>query len=114
MELLNKSLSIIGDSPVKCQKLEKQTRYRKKKVPKIKWALLEKINEISQNISPADLTSAEGYKISDATEIITQLKSKFAACEKRSQKVQILTILPKSWSIQKIQTEFSTTAYMAI
>ena len=34
--------------------------------------------------------------------------------KKRSQKVQILTILPKSWSIQKIQTEFGTTAYMAI
>ena len=50
----------------------------------------------------------------DATEIITQLKEKFAACEKRSKKVQILTILPKNWSIQKIQTEFGTTAYMVI
>ena len=85
-----------------------------KKIHKINGALLEKIKVISQNISPEDSTSAEEYKNSDITEIITQLKEKFAACEKRSQKVQILTILPKSWSIQKIQTEFGTTAYMLI
>ena len=59
---------------------------RKKKVHKIKGALLEKIKVISQNISPEDSTSTEGYKNSDATEIITQLKETFAACEKRSKK----------------------------
>ena len=53
------------------------------------FTLLEKIKVIPQNISPEDSTNAEGYKNSDVTEIITQLKEKFAACEKRSQKVQI-------------------------
>lgn len=72
-----------------------------KNVHKIKGALLDKIKVISPNISQEESTSAEEYKNSDVTEIITQLKEKLAACEKRSIKVQILTILPKSWSIQK-------------
>ena len=88
-QFLNKSLSIIGESLVKRQKEEE-------KVHKIKGALIEKIKVISQNISPEDSTSTEGYKNPDATEIITQLKEKFTACEKRSQKVQILAILPKN------------------
>ena len=79
---------------------------------KIKETVSEKIKMISPSISHEESTSVE-HQSSDETEIITQLKEKFAASEKRSQKVQILTLLPKSWSIQKIQAEFSTTTYMA-
>ena len=38
-------------------------------------------------------------------EIIAQLKERFSTA-KRSEKVQILTVLPQSWSIRKIQSEF--------
>ena len=42
----------------------------------------------------------------DDREIIEQLKEKFHAVPERSVKIQILTILPNTWSIEKIQEEF--------
>ena len=33
--------------------------------------------------------------------------------QKKSEKLQVLTILPKSWSIKRIETEFGTTNHMA-
>ena len=48
----------------------------------------------------------------DEAEIIKQIKDKFNKSSDRSEKVQILTVLPKSWSIQKVQEEFEATNYM--
>ena len=44
-------------------------------------------------------------------EIIAQLKERFSTA-KRSEKVQILTVLPQSWSIRKIQSEFRAPKFM--
>jgi len=49
----------------------------------------------------------------DMTEMLDQLKKKFNQEENRSNKVQILTVLPSSWSRRKIAKEFNTTQYMA-
>ena len=46
-------------------------------------------------------------------ELIGQLKEKFNSTVKRSEKVRILTILPKSWSVRKIMKEFGASNYMA-
>ena len=54
-----------------------------------------------------------GEKQNDESEILQQLKEKFHFTSQNSIKVQILTILPKSWSIQKIQTEFGVSNFMA-
>ena len=54
-----------------------------------------------------------GPKMSDESEIILQLKEKFSVTTNRSEQVQILTVLPKSWSRKKIQEEFHVTDYMA-
>jgi len=53
-------------------------------------------------------------EIDDDSEIIGQLKfkEKFHASANKSQKVQILTILPKSWSVIKVQEEFEASNYM--
>ena len=45
-------------------------------------------------------------------EILSQLKVKFKDAT-RSEKIQILTILPKSWSIRQIKQEFKVTHRMA-
>lgn len=45
--------------------------------------------------------------------MIEQLKSKYSTASTRSEKVQILSVLPKSWSPSKIQQEFNTTYYLA-
>ena len=49
----------------------------------------------------------------DGREIVQQLKEKFVATSKQSQQLQILTVLPNSWSVKKIQQEFGVTTYMA-
>ena len=42
-------------------------------------------------------------------EMILQLKHKFDDSEKVREKVQVLTVLPQSWSIRRIQEEFGAT-----
>ena len=41
-----------------------------------------------------------------------QLKEKFESTFKRSEKVLLLTVFPKSWTIRKVQEEFGTSNYM--
>ena len=47
------------------------------------------------------------------SEIIAQLKEKFKAIAHRSEQIQILTVLPNSWSLCKIMQEFGVSNYMA-
>ncbi|KAL5518139.1 hypothetical protein EMCRGX_G003822 [Ephydatia muelleri] len=49
----------------------------------------------------------------DFQEVLEQLKRKFNGCAKKSEKLQVLTILPQSWSIKRIEMEFGTTNHMA-
>ena len=46
----------------------------------------------------------------DESEII---KEKFCSTSEDSVKVQVLTVLPKSWSLKRIQTEFGASNFMA-
>lgn len=46
------------------------------------------------------------------SEIILQLKEKFKNCISRSEKMTILTVLPKSWPAAKIQEKCSCSNYM--
>ena len=41
-----------------------------------------------------------------------QLKERFQATSERGEKVQILTVLPRNWSIQQVQEEFGASNYM--
>ena len=49
----------------------------------------------------------------DESEMISQLRKKFSDTNLRSEKLTILTVLPQSWTLQKIQQEFAVTRYMA-
>lgn len=51
--------------------------------------------------------------LADYDEMIKQLKDAFNNTTERDRKIQILTALPKSWTILKIVTEFNTSIYMA-
>ena len=44
--------------------------------------------------------------------MVKQLKIKFHETEEKSVKVQILTLLPMSWSIKRIENEFKACNYM--
>ena len=45
------------------------------------------------------------------SEIIKQLKDKFQASTTNSEKVKVLTVLPKCWSVRKVQSEFGASNY---
>ena len=49
----------------------------------------------------------------DEGEIIKQLKERFHTTSRKSEKVQIPTIVPKSWPVRKVLSEFGTSNYMA-
>jgi len=59
------------------------------------------------------LTRESSDETDNEGKIIKQLKERLRTTTKNSEKVQILTILPKSWPIRKIQSEFGATNYMA-
>jgi len=97
LESVSKGLSIIGESPAIRSKLQ-GTHYPKEKLTKIKSAFVKSMH-MSEDID-------------DKSEIIKQLKVKFHETQQKSVKIQILTLLPMSWSIKKVEYEFKASNYM--
>ena len=97
---INQCLGKMGETPVSKAKLQ-QTNYPKQKIKKITATM----KRVVIHDAPIDETDYEG-------EIIKQLKEKFRTTTKRSEKVQVPTVLPKSWPVRKIQCEFCASIYM--
>jgi len=109
--VLSQSLQVLGESPVCKRKAETRVNYAKKKVKAIETTVkrkLELIGGVSLDAADSSLNQAD----TSASEIIDQLKEKFNSCCKMSEKVQVLTVLPKSWSQKRIEQEFRATNYM--
>ena len=58
-------------------------------------------------------TGLSELPIDDGKEMIQQLKEKFKTLTNTSEKLQLLTVLPKSWSVNKIEGEFHVSNYLA-
>lgn len=97
---INECLKSIGETPVIKKKLV-NTNYQKVKLSKIKIAA-------AKALLPSTVSTES---IDDGSEILGQLKEKFHASIDHSQKLQILTVLPKSWSVRKEEGVVSN--YMA-
>ena len=108
ISVLNASLSILGESPIIKRKLDTRALYVKEKVRKIESTVRKKI-EISIGCSISD---KESETESPEIEMINQLKEKMQSCTRKSDKIQILTILPKSWTRSKVVEEFQVSEYM--
>ena len=80
----------------------KGSSYGQKKIRKVVEVLSAKIR-ISPDLDGRDADS----------EIIAQLKEQFKAIAHRSEQIQILTVLPKSWSPSKTMQEFGVSNYTA-
>ena len=114
LRVLNESLSLIGESPVKKQRLEKGIYYKEGKIKKIQDNICSKLELVSApSTSKAHTAESASHFTSVDEEIVNQLKEKYDTTEKRSEKLQILTVLPKSWSRSRIQEEFKVSQYMA-
>lgn len=97
MGIVNQCLLNLGETPVTKRKLQSK-KYCKQKME----VLTMKMGEVMI-----------GEKQTDESEMLQQLKEKFHSTPQNSIKVQILTVLPKSWSIQRIQMEFGASNFMA-
>ena len=60
-------------------------------------------------------TNSEFVHQDDGAEVIKQLKEKFVSTKSRSERIRILTVLPRSWSmsIRHIMDNFDCTFYQA-
>lgn len=85
----NKCLSDIGETPYSRAKARGKN-YSRRKVRQITDAM-------KQTIISGELTD-------DGSEMIHQLKEKFRMTSHRSEQLQILTVLPMSWSVKKNST----------
>lgn len=105
LDYLNKSLSNIEESPITKKRLHSPGYCRKK---------LEKVTKKLTNELVGDTSFPENEEQVDPdSEMIVQLKEKFQNTTKKSEKFLILTTLPKSWTIKKVETEFGVSSRMA-
>ena len=88
MAAVNRCLSEIGETP-----LVKSERHDPKHVED----KIEKMTEAMKGLFVAD-TTVSSTRQNDESEIILQLKEKFQTTTKRSEQLQILTVLPRSWT----------------
>lgn len=100
---LNASLQSMNESPVSKKKIL-HPRYTRNKLRRIGDAV--RVNIFQSNVDEDDSleTSAED-------EMVAQFKEKFKISN-RSEKIRILTSLPKSWTVKKIEQEFQATNFM--
>jgi hypothetical protein len=77
----------------------------------LKFDICENFHTIFVQESEED-SSGRAEK-ADFKEMMEQLKEKFSTTKTRSEKVKVLTVLPRSWSGRKIASEFNTTRHTA-
>ena len=93
----NEYLDVIGETPLTRRKLHSKTYSTQKQ---------ESITTMMQKAVIGGV-----HESTDDGEMISQLKEKYLTAN-RSEKVQILTTLPKSWSIKKVECEFGASNFM--
>lgn len=106
LPVINKALMLLNQSPVPAKKL-RLTSWVEKKVNAASCELQKSL--IGTSHSNDDATEAQYFE-----EMIDALKVKFHTVGTTTEaKFQILTLLPKSWSVEKVVKEMGTTSYMA-
>ena len=99
LDKVSECLVSLGKTPFDTRKVSRSKVYAKQKVVEI-TSMMDRL-VIGEDQCGGD------------REIIKQLKEKFHSTSERSVKVQVLTVLPMSWSIDRIQEEFGASNYMA-
>ncbi len=106
LESVNKSLvDVFEESPVAKKKMKLSSRYGREKVEKTIRSVSRKLQVLSPHNISSDEKSASAKDL-DGEEMIAQLEEKFNVCKTKSDQVQVLTVLPKSWSIAKTRMKF--------
>lgn len=113
VEKLNETLACIGESPLQLSKLRTATA-ASTKTNKIQFAIQRTMNNLLKE-------NSESFEGGDITidyanvgrEVMSQLKEKFDSCGSYSEKLLVLSLVPKSWNLTMIQNFFGVSKYMA-
>lgn len=105
---LNPGLVAIGTSPISARKLE-DPNYINIKKQKVSDALERTLGTPTLISEDPEIMKENSTHFE---ELISQLKEKFNSTDDRSLRVQILTLLPLTWSRTKIVAEFGATDRM--
>lgn len=105
----NKLLPLIGVQKVDIRKIGKSHSYCRNMIQEITSKLGEKIFDL-----PAMTTSNEIDLPESEQEIVNQLKCKFNTTTDKHTKIQILSVLPSTWSVRKISNVFKTSRHMGL
>ena len=97
-EVVNKVMAVLNISPVSKKKM-KEKEYPNQKVKEVADTVRSKLN-IDEPVSD------------DSSNILKNMKEAFANATK-CEKYQLLTLLPSTWSLRKIQNEFGVSLRMA-
>ena len=101
---VNKVLGIVGISPFRRKRRMWNQTYVGEK--------LQRVGDVLKKKVLFAVGHEERETQDNGLEMIKQLKEKFAVASSRSEKLTILTILPKSWSVAKMMSEFGVTKYI--
>ncbi|KAL5509316.1 hypothetical protein EMCRGX_G004658 [Ephydatia muelleri] len=97
---LSSLLVSLGQSPIDQTKIGRK-RYCEDKVRGVDEGIRKK------------LKLGQSKEVEEYQELLEQLKKKFHECSNKPEKLQVLTVLPQSWTLQRIEEEFGTTYHMA-
>lgn len=116
---LNKSLTTLGESPVKLNRsLQKRKVYGSNKVAKLAAVVSRKISTVLQ----VDVTlptqsvdvSQPALKSEYYQKLMEDLKHKFESCTSKAERIQILTLAPDSWTTSETKSFFCTTRHAVL
>lgn len=112
IELFNSGISGINVSPISAKQFQNVT-YRRIKYSNIMAGIRKNLFSLPQDEDDEELQALR-TKAAAYDEIISKLKEKFIEPDcSRFDKIRILTVLPDSWSVQKIADTFETNKYIA-
>nr|XP_033816331.1 ARL14 effector protein-like isoform X2 [Geotrypetes seraphini]XP_033816332.1 ARL14 effector protein-like isoform X2 [Geotrypetes seraphini] len=115
-ENLSASFSPLVISPLKIQRISKQNSlsYAKHKLSEAPNAIADQIAVID-DLTPANIKaepeSGQCKRCSDCDLLLTELKQKLELSSNR-EKIQILTLAPHSWTVEKTALEFGVSTRM--
>lgn len=117
MQVVNTTLQGAGYSPLKAQKVSKRdlVGYGKRKVTEAEEAVKSQL-ATSLDVDQAIFEKSDSGacdKCRDFDCLLAELKEKLQNTTSTQKRLQILTLVPDTWSIEKTTTEFGVSSYMA-
>ena len=117
-ERLNKSIASLGCSPVKCISKKDRVSYGKRKLSQVATTTQQQIADVLE-ISPEQiLTEASTEKTNICCKNKNDMDSPTLAIKEKlhissnTKKIELLTLVPNSWTYEKAQSYFSVSRRM--